>query len=291
MDSGTSRKNRIIVLSCLENEIRDTTIKFASNANEEIYIVARIPLFKSYVRTLLGASAQATIVLVYEEMEILLELLLMIQEVQRAKVGVASGRNQYADQDKRKPSATAEFPLGFNVIILRSEKNDKPNHLTEPEMALQQTLRFISLKHGATYAAISEEDHKNPDDFGLLINNLLDLRDSSQLYVYDRAGLDFTPGTTLHQLIPHNWDSWKKIALLSKSIPRETSGKMLESDDDFSAFNDAYEAYFSQAESSSDDLMCILGDYGLVSAHGSKAETLDPLLSYSDMIAVLEGEH
>lgn len=303
MNSGPSEKTKIIVLSCLESEIRDTTIKFVSNANEEIYIVARVPLFKSYVKTLLSTSAEATIVLVYKEMDILLELLSLIQEAstQANDNATMSDTKQRSDHQNNQslsltkntsaPSAKgADFPLGFNVIILRSDGPENTNHISETEMALQQTLRFISMKHGATYAAISEDGHRTAEEFGLLTKNLLDPQENLQLYVYDPAGVNFMPGTTLHQLIPNNWDSWKKMALLSKSIPRGTTGQMLETDEDFAVLNEAYNAFFSNTSSSRDSLTSILETRGLLSLRKVRAPLKDSFLTYSDMIALLEAE-
>lgn len=284
MDSGTSRKSRIIVLSCLENEISDTTIKFASNAKEEVYIVARIPLFKSYVRTLLSTSAQATVVLVYEKMDILLELLLTMREVSADK---SAGSAKHPTETS---STTVKLPLAFNVLLLRSHTKDNPGTLVESEMALQQILRFVSMNHGATYAAISEQDARNPDDYGLLVNRLMELRESSQMYAYDLAGMDFYPGATLHQLVPPHWDSWKKIALLSKSVPRNRADNMLASEEDFGSLDRAYGAYFSAAEDRGNELWALLGRYGLVSARNAVPDTHDPLLTYSDLIARLETE-
>lgn len=292
MDGEPCQKAKIILLSCLENEIGNTTVEFASTGNEEIYVVSRIPLFKSYVKTLLSTSAQATVVLVYEEMDVLLELLSLIHNIYISKGGPASEQQHFEQVSTNLSSANkgAEYPLGFNVLILKRTNEDKRNHLSASEMALQQTLRFIAMKHGATYAAISEEENRTADEYGFLVNNLLSARATSQLYVYDAVGVNLMPGTTLHQLIPNGWDSWKKIALLSKSIPRETTGLLLETDEDFTSLNEAYNAIFLRTDSCGDSLKAILQSRGLLPLRKVKASLEDPLLTYSDIIAVLEAQ-
>lgn len=275
MDLEASNRVKIIVIGCLEDDIHGTTVKYALVSNHEVHVVSRIPLFKSYIKSVLASCAKekTTLVLVYEEMKMLLEFLLILQSIESN----GEGKN------------TWNLP-GFKIIVLRNcDTTSKVNPLAESEVALQQILRFISMKLGATYAVVSTaKSFADPTGAVELVANVANQEKDAKLQVYNTHGIELCNEVMLHQLVPKDWDSWSKIGLLSRSIPRDSNGTMLESESEFMSLDDLFHSSF-QSQESTESLLQFFSQHGLPRKITTRNDHHENLLTYADMIQQLKA--
>lgn len=300
-------RQTILVLSALKNLTYSTSIKYISDPTTDIYICSRIPLFRQYVADLLRKGpGRVTVLLIHEQIDVLVELLATLS-VESSEFQVEQTTQSYTNEYKKVlngfheaapnfhytlPPGQADLPLGFEVFILRDTSEVAELHyLSEESVALQQILRFVALKHGAVYAAFSGISSVVNSCSGIraLISSLSEELSSENLHIYDSHGVNVTGDLFLHQLIPLGWDSWSKIEVLAKTIPRSSSRPLI-SEREIADLNDLYDKYFAGF---ADSAKLALHDYlrGILE-EPKKTEigTEKRLLTYQDMVQSIQTD-
>jgi len=300
-----------LLIACLNQPVLSTTIKYISAHN--VYIIGRAPLFLSYIETILHnhASDSISALLVYDAINVLLDVLKVLHKGSsegNVNIHMQKYLKDYKNEMARvtatsHPDATVpqghdDVPLGLDICIVQQcDLLDELDHLLPQNVALQQTLRFMALIHGATYAAVSGLErlgHDGPQLVALtqdLISNAIE----PEMRVYDVAGSTWNDDVVIHQLTPPAWDSWNKIELAARTIPKSEDtqhdrGKMLDGNDAFFGLYQSYLDYFASTDSNEKEekLRAMLVD--LVCTDTKRAVEAPIVMTYEETISRLRDE-
>lgn len=300
--SEQMNRETVLFVSCSHTLTYSQTIKYVSDSTRDYYFISRVPAFRQYIGDLAGRSSRTVVVLLYNDISLLVEVLSVLSQGSTgAKIKIS--RDSYADTTKIEVSEAsdvpshykselhsgqADLPLGFDVVLLLDSTEVGNDHLSESNVVLQQILRFVALKHGASFGAISglQEVFSNP----FLINGVLAALLELNLRIYDPEGVHTLEDIRCHQLVPLGWDSWNKIELLGKSIPR-TSDRILLDKKLLLELSKTYDDYFESvgidgAQVASKVLHGILNHY-LETSKETELELQMELKTYANMLESL----
>lgn len=299
-----------LFIGSLQNQILSTSIRYLPSNSHDVYIIGRLPLFLTYIQSLLEAHASdtVTVILIYDEINLLLEVLSLLRKTSSEKKLAAhkdrylthyknelarvSGNSAITKTEVKVPQGHGDVPLGYNLSIVQlCDDLDQLDHLSESNVALQQLLRFIAMMHGGTYAAISglEKIAKDGLALALLANDVVNNSVDPDMHIYDVGGSSWGHGISIHQLTPPGWDSWSKIELTAKSIPRSSDKRMLDSDDTFFRLHSAYIDYFAQfGQDEKEELATILATFLDIKAV-SPPPKHPTLLTYDETVSRLHN--
>ncbi|KAK6200097.1 uncharacterized protein RJT21DRAFT_40254 [Scheffersomyces amazonensis] len=141
------------------------------------------------------------------------------------------------------------IPIDLSIVIDPKEFLTNTNsYLSISSIALQQYLRYFTLKHGARLAVIKQIDYiQFPHK---LIDYFQKLQDQPQPIFDSFESTDNTSKNpfTLNLFIPKAWDSWSKIILVSKSMFHDNES-LLGNTEVIEEFDLAYNQYIESEQS------------------------------------------
>ncbi|GEQ69477.1 hypothetical protein JCM33374_g3149 [Metschnikowia sp. JCM 33374] len=275
--SGSSEY--IVIIICSEKTVHGTSVKYASDAGHEVYVVSRVPSFVPYLEKLLEKmtrvpSPSVRVVLVNENVPILVDVLRLILHKSAPEL-ILKRRHDYLQKykdnllrisgsaldngpafDVTLPVGHGDLPQAFDLAIVQDTDDiDEVSYLSEENVFTQQALRFIALKHALRFGAVSGLSALIGDTGAMVSLTTRLFRDSPgvESIIFKPEGMPVTGDVYLHQYIPVGWDSWNKILLVAKAIPRNGEmAKLLHSEVQIGEFNDIYHACFENNDASID---------------------------------------
>ncbi|KAM9929930.1 hypothetical protein OXX59_000876 [Metschnikowia pulcherrima] len=303
-----------VIIICSAQTAYDTSIRYVSEGSHDIYVISRVYSFFTYLEKLVEQMTnvpKARLILVNHNMNVLVDVLRLITrkspteltKLQRDKYIMSYKENMLkssgtasdlgSDFHVTLPSGHADVTSGFDLAIIQDcAEIDDINHISEKNVFTQQALRFMALKHGARFAAVSgfQDLIQNAVTMISLTNRLFQNSHGTTLVVYKAEGIPFTEIASIHQYIPVGWDSWSKVILVAKSIPQFSKyKKLLTMDVHLEELNDAYDEYFrastqapdvnSKSESTAESRLSQGGIYGTDEIYQEGKKQLSQLLA------------
>lgn len=258
-------KHVLFVLGCLYKANVSTTVRFFSTATHDIYIISRLSLFREYfedrLRQALEKKQEMSVIIVNDSPQILFEVMVSLNR-ETAPNELPKLREAYAADYKKQllraagstdlgisnfdvklPPGHCELPLRFRTcIVLDCDGYNELRHLEEKSVSTQQVLRYIALKHGATFAAVSGLLSAVDDAASILTlaSSLFSSAMDPELQVYDFKGSSICKDVILHQHVSSAWDTWSKIVLLAKALPELHETDALASESKIQELDDLY---------------------------------------------------
>lgn len=303
--SGEKSQLRTLIVACLRQTVFSTPIKFAYSANHEVYFVSRVPDFRQYLQSVMQKphGAQTRVILINEDLGILIQMLHMIyrsgtesQRIDRKNAYLASYKQNIASVSDAARSAAftvslpqghADFCVPFETLVLQNcDSVSEANCFSRNTIFTQQALRYLALKHGATFGAVSGVasvlDY-TPALESLISHVFLPPQDAKS-HTFSPAGSLITNDAYSHQLLRQGWDSWSRILLVAKSAPvSSTTGLLLTSDGMIGELNDLYTDYIEAIHPQAEEKL--LQYVGVVNPE--KSAEMPAAMTYQDFMALL----
>ncbi|KAK6456792.1 uncharacterized protein RJT20DRAFT_34425 [Scheffersomyces xylosifermentans] len=249
-----AEKNLVLVLSSGSR----SAIDYSSSSKSEIYTITNSGAFLAYIKGLLKQRYTEVYVIVlfshFKELVPLIRILRSVnvegaenykQDFQKKPTAQNTSNSKPTDPDGHSADEECDLPVPFQLFFILDSKILASDPISTKSIALQQYLRFISVKHGASLvvAENTQDIIENPED-------LIGLEMAAQpILELDNAAA--TNGILVNQYIPRAWDSWSKIILIAKSVGFLSPGSMLATTQDIQDFKILYNSYFEQDTSDS----------------------------------------
>lgn len=318
MESQQPQQEHVVyVLDCLAGAAYTTSVRYLYSSTHHVYILSHMRFLLLYLQKMMLAAARencrVSILLVHGQLDVLLDTLtLLVRETPLEKH--AELRERHVARYKRElvragghgapelaafevtlPEGQADLPLAFDVCVVQScDDYSDTAHLEKENLALQQALRYVAVKHCAAFAAVSglQTALDDANTIVLLVKQLVAPDLGLAIHLFEPAGTQATDsGVFLHLQIAPGWDTWNKILVLAKAAPELNEGDALATDQRIGELDDLYSGYFAQIASGADalaakeQLTAFLA--GLV--HGPAPKTQDPpkSITYQDIVASL----
>lgn len=239
-----------IIIGCLNGPLFSSSVRFFASAANDVYLIARIPLFYEYLESILEAHVNDSVyvALLHKDTNVMLEVLSLLRR---------NYLDKFPDQNSVKLSTTSStrsdtVPLGYKLAIVQMCDGLGPlDHLAEQNVVLQQILRFVAVSHNGVYAAVSDLGLIASDGsrLALFVAEIVSGLQQEELQIYDATGSKWDGNFKVHQLTLAGWDSWRRIEVAAKAIPRTPGSVLLDSPEAFTALNEAYVGYFKDLDS------------------------------------------
>lgn len=230
---------RTVIILCLEETKCSTVVRYLFEGLSETYIFSRIPDFATSIEALIQQERKSNrFILVNYDPVLTLQILRLIYKYtdeesrQRAQESFISSLAQQLGPEVSetllqnassliKPSkGQAEFSIA-SLAILQDYTDATENWAFEEGGVFnQQLLRYLALKHGGVYAAVSGLGSVL-NDFSacdLLANKLWADEPVTSSVIFNSQGTRVSQDLILHQYVPMGWDAWSKIMLSASSL-------------------------------------------------------------------------
>ncbi|PVH16441.1 uncharacterized protein CXQ87_004732 [Candidozyma duobushaemuli] len=297
-------KNLVLVIHCTSQP--GEAIRYNYTDDTDFYIIYNFDLLSRYIRKLLGDYKNTIVVLIYKQLPALLEaskLLYECSEAERAKQRLEDYKMHYkrhlaqatanrtngvvnTDFEVRLPQGQADRIFGFETIYV-FDATEVQDHLSEANTGVQQLLRYLALKHGAYYGALSGklEEFEDPSTCQLLVSSLKGGLKEGEQHIFSPNGEQVSDNIDLHQQLALGWDSWTKVQMIARSIAKREGWDLIDEEVKMDEFEDLYEAYI---EGNPDEFVSKAKKLVGFEEEPPKPERPPPL-TYDDAIKQLEA--
>lgn len=260
-------KTLVLILHCTLQPGK--AIKYSFAGNTDYYIIYNFDLLLGYVRKLLGRYQNISVVLIYKQLAATLDavkLLYHSSDSEKATEALDTYKQQYkrqlalatantkngvlnTDFEVKLPQGHADRAIGYELFVLFDVSHIE-DHLLEENTGIQQLLRYIALKHGAYYGAVSGklEELENPDTCQILLLSLKGDLKEEERHIFASKGENVTDNIELHQRLALGWDLWNKIQIVAKLIARREGWSLLDLEVKMEEVDDFYEEYLKGEE-------------------------------------------
>lgn len=296
-------KELVILIFCLRHAYKDISIRFISTESHDIYYIANPVLFLPYISQLIQghpSSSYATVVLVNIDLIVTFEILNSLSKIiddiknridnsqTNGNASTIMSKYQEIGNPLTSENTSLESIRMRLHIINDCSLESKKTIFSAKMVALQQVLRFLSLRHRASFSASS-----NPEiilnDTTATLNLLALLKDDTPQPVFDFVHLE-DDSMSIHQKIPLGWDTIHKILLVAKSAPYLSPGSCFREQEEL----EELEKYFLEANNAPPQgslLTAKLASYNLVELERNKQINEDPPVctTYRDVLTKLEN--
>ncbi|KAF3991304.1 hypothetical protein FT663_02805 [Candidozyma haemuli var. vulneris] len=302
-------KNLCLVIHCTSKPGR--AINYSYNKDTDVYVVYNFSLLHQHVGKLLKdyQNGEISVVLLYKQLPALLEATKLLyqesNEEKKQKVyndykssykrqlaivtgNTGAGGALNTDFDVKLPQGHSDKTLGFETFFIFDTTGFEPSdHLSESNTGKQQLLRFLALKHGGYYGAISGklEELEDPETCQLFLLSLKGgLSKEEEQHIFTAKGDPITDNINSHQRIALGWDSWSKIQMVARSISRRDDWGLLDEEVKLAELDDLYEAFLRKEGQD------FLGKAKEIVGFKEPPEKASPppMLTYNDVIKKLE---
>lgn len=296
-------KELAITIFCLQRPYKGNLIRYVSTESHDIYYIANPSLFLLYISRLLqrhtSNSQQVTVVLVNIDLTVTLKMFNFISNsLDHSKSSENVQTSENMDKMKSEVQMLGELSksrdtflkisgVRLHVINDCSFENQK-SIFSAKMVALQQILRFLCLRHGASFSASSNLEHILNDPSSAL-NLFALLGDETAQPVFDFID-DKNDSVSVHQKIPLGWDTVHKILLVAKSAPHLSPGTCFREEVELEEFENALlELYTSFPENG--QLIAKLSSYNLIEHENNNTLQVSPptVTTYKDILNQLKN--
>lgn len=260
-------KSLVLILHCTLQPGK--AIKYSFAGNTDYYIIYNFDLLLGYVGKLLGRYEHISVVLIYKQLAATLDavkLLYNSSDSEKATEALGRYKQQYkkelalatantkngalnTDFEVKLPQGHADRAIGYELFVV-FDVSHVEDHLLEENTGIQQLLRYIALKHGAYYGALSGklEELENPDTCQILLLSLRGDLKEAERHIFASKGENVTDNIELHQRLALGWDLWNKIQIIAKLIVRREDWSLLDLEVKMEELDDIYEEFLKGDE-------------------------------------------
>lgn len=270
---GPSAQRRELILFLVgdSTKSRGTSANYYTTDEHEIYVICNYVVYIKFIELLItkDATAKVTVVVAYANLEELLELTRVLYQLgsdekkQLHQKQWYQKHSQYLrpEEDYEQDSeiafevspGQADKPLAVQTVFLIDDEIMERDHLTPQSIAIQQILRFVALKHAASFVIITGLSSLISNEIAItsFVQKVYGSKLVEPISVYEDEGLKVTESIYVNTLIPLGWETWARIELLAKSgfHSGTESAKLLSSEDSFAQLNQLYNAYLGSGNS------------------------------------------
>lgn len=292
-------KDLEILIFCLTRSYENISIRYTSTHSHDIYYVANPKLFLRYISELLrrhAATSHITVVIINIDLTVTLEMLDFVSAMlkerrefsEAGEIASTPLANYQEPRDSPRLGDNSSSKYEFRLHIVNDcSFESKKSIFSAKQVALQQLLRFLSIRHEATFVASSKLKYIIKDSSATL-KFLALLKDETAQPVFDFFR-DESDSVSIHQKIPLGWDTIHKILLVAKSAPHLSAESCFQEEKDLESLETALLG--SSCEPSESGLTAKLASYNLVELEPKKLINERPPTSttYRDVLQQLKN--
>lgn len=304
--------NLVLIVHCTSTLAK--TIKYNFSDDLDLYVIYNLVVLNDYISKLLTGhkDGEIKVVLVYYDLPDYLDAIRLLLK-NSSDEQVKKHHNIYVELYKQQltllagstlprgsastkynvtlPQGQSDKTIGFRTFMVFNVSHLQPlDYILEGNCGIQQLLRFLALKHGAYFAAISGqlEEVEDPEKALLMLSTLqgeLKKSNDEELQIFKSEGSPITDMLQLHQCLMLGWDLWSRIQLVAKLIPRTDESPLLENDVETEELNDLYDEFLESSDERFVEKAKQLVGY---EEEPQKPEPPKPL-SYKEIVAKIEN--
>ncbi|CUM63912.1 uncharacterized protein PRCAT00001500001 [Priceomyces carsonii] len=245
----------------------ELAIKFSATDKCNIYVASNLELFGEYTKQVIEQSKNIIhAIVIFKNFKEFFKVLSFLRKIGEEVNGqkhqidhIKPSNHPIQNEEAESEVIVSELPHEFDTIqpfklyVILDSALLKPDVLSDNSIAVQQYLRFFTLKHKGKMIASSKID--------LIVNEPMELieQGTEPKLIYDNSSSDSNAGSKYDIYIPEGWDSWKKIMLVAKSALYSGKRQILSSEDDFKKLDDIYSAFLNYTDDYN-DLLTFIGE-------------------------------
>lgn len=256
-------RNIIFLLVGNSTTLNGTSANYYTTNDHEIYVIYNFVVYTKFIESVIAKdnNKNVTVIAVYTNLQDLFRLTKILHRIgsdelkQTHQSQWIKRHHQFMSPQDYDSNATfnpelgpghADKPLAMEVIFLFDDKTMGKDHLSPTSISTQQILRFIALKHSASFVIISGLKSLASDEMAIIA--LLQKTTGAgiePMSIYEDEGLKVTEIVHIKTLIPMGWDTWTRIELLAKAgfHTSTQAAKLLACEQDFTDLNQHYDTF------------------------------------------------
>lgn len=259
-------KNIIFLLVGNSVVLNGTSANYYATNDHEIYVICNFVVYSRFIESVIAKdlTRNVTVITAYTSYQDLFRLTKILHGI-GSNERKQTYRNQWIErhhqfmspQDYNSNAAfkpdlgpgQADRPLAMGVLFLIDDETMGKDHLSSTSISTQQILRFIALKHSASFAIISGLKSLISDEMGIItfLKKTTGVG-TEPVSIYEDEGLKVTEIVHIKTLMPMGWDTWLRIELLAKAgfHTSTQAAKLLTCEQEFTELNLHYDNFLEK---------------------------------------------